>query len=47
MRSTHHCERASERALSWNECDLVRGTDELGRARRRRDLSEHGENATE
>jgi len=42
--SMHRCERASERerSLSRKECDLARGTDE-----RRRDLSGHGNNATD
>ena len=42
--SMHRCERASEweRSLSQKECDLARGTDE-----RRRDLSGHGNNATD
>jgi len=42
--SMHCCERASERehSLSRKECDLTRGTD-----KRRRDLSGHGNNATD
>jgi len=42
--SMHCCKRASEweRSLSRKECDLARGTDE-----RRRDLSGHGNNATD